>query len=540
MTRSQLTVPFLFLFGAPRIEREGKPVEIDTRKAFALLAYLAIKRTPQSRDALATLLWGDYDQTRARGALRRTLSVLNTALAGEQLEIDREAVGLAPHAKLTIDVHEFDKRVADCQTHGHPPTETCGRCITPLSEAAALYRDDFMAGFTLRDSPAFDEWQFFETETLRRKLANALEKLMRHHSAQHEYDAATVYARRWLALDPLHEPAHRYLIKLYAATGQRAAALRQYQECVRVLKEELGVQPLEETTRMYEILRTGGTEPEGPRASTQTATAVSRTPIFPQEYPLVGRAIEWAALLKAYTGISQNGQFIVLQGEAGIGKTRLAQALVEYAHGLGAVTISTRCYSGETNLAYGPFIEALRAAVDDSKHVEWLHRLPVHVIAQAARLLPELQMLRTGLPANEPLDSPGAQARFFDGISQVLLAIFRGGAPGILLIDDLQWIDPASLDLLAYIVPRLNGKPLCFLGTWRGDGHPANGRLRQLLAESQRAGLASVLNLARLTESAVTELVDSIPGIPHEIGERLYHETEGLAFFIVEYLATMR
>ena len=540
VTKSQPSQPLLFLFGAPRIESEGKQVEIDTRKAFALLAYLAITHTSHSRDALATLLWADYDQTRARGALRRTLSVLNTALAGEQLEIDREAIGLAPRAKLTIDVEEFKKRVAECQTHGHPPAETCPRCITPLSEATALYRDDFMAGFTLRDCPGFDEWQFFESETLRRELASALEKLVRHHSAQHEYDVATVFARRWLALDLLHEPAHRYLMKLYAATGQRAAALRQYQECVRVLKQELGVQPLEETTQLYETIRSSAAQQEDPAIKLQSASHTSHPPVAPQEYPLVGRAAEWAALLNVYNIIVSNGHFIVLQGEAGVGKTRLAQALLEHAQGHGAVAISTRCYPGETNLAYGPIIEALRAGVENTAPMDWVKRLPAYVIAQAARLLPELQLLRSGLPASTPLDSPGAQAQFFDGISQVLLAIFQGNAPGVWMIDDLQWIDPASLDMLAYIVPRLKGKPLCVVGTMRNDVQPASGRLRQLLAESQRAGLASVLNISRLSAAAVTELVNSVPGIPHEIGERLYRETEGLAFFIVEYLATIR
>ena len=539
VTKSYPSAPLLFLFGAPRIERNGKPVAIDTRKAFALIAYLAVTRQSHSRDALATLLWSEYDQTRARGALRRTLSVLNAALADGQLEIDREAIALAPAAKLYVDVDEFHRRLADTVKHGHAANEICARCITPLSEAAALYRDDFMAGFTLRDSPAFDEWQFFQSESLRRELAGTLEKLVRHHSAQCEYEIATVHARRWLALDPLHEPAHRDLMQLYAATGQRAAALRQYQECVRVLQQELSVQPLEETTLLYESIRSGAVE-QGSRGASEQTTPQPPNSAASQPFPLVGRAAEWDALLKAYNGITVNGQFIVLQGEAGVGKTRLAEALLEHARGKGIVTISARCYEGETNLAYDPFIEALRAAVNSSERAEWLRQIPVHFIAEAARLLPELQTLRKGLPQSVPLDNPGAQARFFEGISQVLLAIFRGRLPGILLIDDLQWIDPASLDLLTYVVQRLRGKPLCILGTWRGDARPASGKLRQLLAESQRAGLATVLNLARLNVSAVAELIDSIPDLPRGLSERLYRETEGLPFFIVEYLAAIR
>jgi predicted ATPase/DNA-binding SARP family transcriptional activator len=531
--KSARPTPFLFLFGAPRLERGGAPVEIDTRKALALFAYLAVTRQSHSRDTLATLLWSEYDQTRARAALRRTLSVLHTALAGEQLDIDREAIGLTPGAKLYVDVDEFHKRLADCARHGHPENETCARCITPLSEAAALYRDDFMAGFTLRDSPAFDEWQFFQTETLRRELAGALEKLAHHHSAQREFDHATVYARRWLALDPLHEPAHRQLMQLYARTNQRAAALRQYQELSRVLQKELGVQPLEETTRLYESIKRGG-EGEMPAAPLHPRASA------PQPFPLVGRAAEWDALRRAYGSLHADGQFIILQGEAGVGKTRLAEAFLDHARTKRAVVLAARCYEGETNLAYTPFIEALRAAMNPPDHPHWLHHVPAHFAGEAIRLLPELATLVPGLPPLPPLDSPGAQSRFFEGISQVLLTILRGAVPGVFLIDDLQWIDPASLDLLTYIVQRLRGRPLCIVGTWRDDALPAGTHLRRLLAGAQRAGTATHIAIARLSESAVMELVAAVPGAPREIGARLYRETEGLPLFVVEYLAAIQ
>ncbi len=537
--KTALSTPFLFLFGAPRLERDGKPVEIDTRKAFALIAYLAVTRQSHSRDALSTLLWSEYDQTRARAALRRTLSVLHHALAGDQLEIDREAIHFAANARLYVDVDEFHQRLADCSQHGHPTRETCARCITPLSEAAALYRDDFMAGFTLRDSPAFDEWQFFQTETLRREFSDALEKLVRHHTAQNEFDLAILYARRWLALDPLHEPAHRHLMQLYAQTDQRAAALRQYQELSRVLQKELGVQPLEETTRLYDAIRSGAREPESTAVEEQTSPLLPSAPA-PQQYPLVGRAKAWDALARTYGMIRPEGRLIVLQGEAGVGKTRLAEAFLDHVRTKNATTLAARCYEGETNLAYGPFVEALRAATNQTNPAEWLRQVPAHVVGEAARLLPELAALKPALSQLPPLDSPGAQSRFFEGVSQVLLALCRGGAPGVLLIDDLQWIDPASLDLLTYIVERLRDRPMCILGTWRGDALPASQRLRQLLAEAQRAALATVIDLTRLNASEVMELVDASPGVPREIGERLYRETEGLPLFVVGYLASMQ
>ena len=216
----------LLLLGPPRIECDGEPVEIRRRKAIALIIYLAVTGQSHSRDALATLLWPEYDQSRARAGLRRVLAALKKALGEGWLDVDREAVELNPDAEVWLDVSEFQDRLAECRTHGHPQEEVCPACLPLLAEAAALYRDHFLVGFTLRDSPDFDEWQFFQTEGLRDELASALERLTHAHSAQGEFEQAIAYARRWLALDRLHEPAHRHLMHLYAWSGQRAAALR--------------------------------------------------------------------------------------------------------------------------------------------------------------------------------------------------------------------------------------------------------------------------------------------------------------------------
>jgi DNA-binding SARP family transcriptional activator len=245
----------LFLLGPPCIERDGEPIEFSRRKALALFVYLAFTGRSHSRDGLATLLWPALDQSRARAGLRRALAALKQDLGEGWLDVDRETVRLNRDAEISLDVVEFHDRLAECRAHGHPEGEPCPACLPLLAEAAALYRDDFLAGFTLRDSPGFDEWQFFQTEGLRDELASALERLAHVHSVRGEFEQAIAYARRWLALDPLYEPAHRCLMQLYTWAGQRAAALRQYGECERVLKEELGVPPEEETTGLYQAIK---------------------------------------------------------------------------------------------------------------------------------------------------------------------------------------------------------------------------------------------------------------------------------------------
>lgn len=243
----------LVLFGPPRVELNNAPVDIKRRKALAMLLYLAVSRQPHSRDALATLFYPDYSQSRARAYLRRDLAVLNTSLAGNWLDTDRDTVELKN--KFWVDVSRFRDLTAEGQRHDHPAKEICPACVSLFKEAAALYTDDFLAGFTLRDCPEFDDWQFFQAESLRQELATILERLIEGLSDQGEFETAIPYARRWVALDPLHEPAQRRLIRLYDQSGQPAAALRQYEEYVALLEEELGLPPEEETTTLYEAIK---------------------------------------------------------------------------------------------------------------------------------------------------------------------------------------------------------------------------------------------------------------------------------------------
>jgi DNA-binding SARP family transcriptional activator len=237
----------LKLLGPPRIERGRRAVEMDTRKATALLAFLAVTGQPQARDTLATLLWPDADAERARGALRRTLSTLRTGLGGDELRVEGHRIALDNEA-IDLDVRRFRALVAD------------GR----LDDAVTAYTGDFLSGFSLRDSAQFDEWQASEADSLRRELAGVLEKLASNGVPRR----AIAYAKRWLELDPLHEPAHRALMRIHARAGDRVAAIRQFHECERILDRELGVAPLAETAMLARAIERGEAEPAPSRTST--------------------------------------------------------------------------------------------------------------------------------------------------------------------------------------------------------------------------------------------------------------------------------
>lgn len=557
----------LYLLGPPRIERDGVPISFDTRKAVALLSYLAVTGRPHSRDALAALLWPEYSQVNARATLRRTLSTLNKSLGGEWLEISREAIALVSGPGLWIDMAAFEKLVAQCRLRDQAVAESCSQCLQPLNRAAALYRDDFLAGFTLRDSPNFDEWHYFQSEGLRRELAGALERLVACYSQTSEFGTAIPHARRWLALDRLHEPAHRQLMLLYAWSGQRAAALHQYRECRQALEQELGVAPLDATTQLYEALKENRIPPPLliASASPQQSTSMQRVqaPIPTANgnessessesnilssgqrgaYPLIGRAAEWETMLRAYNAVGADGHLIAIEGEAGIGKTRLAEEFLAHVRAAGAHTLTARCYEGETNLAYGPVASVLRVALSQPGEVGRISSVPDQWLSEGLRLLPELVAARPGLAPPPPLDSPGAQSRFFEGLRQLSGALFGGEQPGVLFFDDLQWADGASLDLLRYIARRLRGWPICLLVTWRTEQAANDNRLSTLVQEAQRAGDATAIRLSRLSLLDVGELVkvagEGADAIPHGMADRLYNETEGLPFFLIEYLSAL-
>jgi len=519
----------LAVLGPPRLELDGAAVEVDTRKAIALLVYLAVTGERHGREALAGLLWPEYDEAHARAALRRTLSALNKGLRGGWLATDRTSIAL-DRADLWLDLARFQALLDECGAHGHQPAEACPACLAPLREAAALHRGDFLAGFALRDADGFEDWQRLQAESLRRELAGALERLVDVQAAAGRWQDAIADGHRWLSLDPLHEPAHRQLMRLYAWSGQRGAALRQYRACVRVLDQELGVAPLEATTALYQTIKQGRAERERPAPPPAAAAVLSRP-------PLVGRSAEWSTLLEAYEAARHEGRLVVLEGEAGIGKTRLAEEFAAHAIAAGATTIGGRCYDGESGLAYQPLVEGLRAALAGQADSAWLQAVPTPWLAEASRLLPELVDLRPGLAPVSPLDSPGAQSRFLAGLSQVLLTALRGPVPGVLVLDDLHWADEASLDLLTYLVRRHAGQPLCIVVTWRSEQVHGGHRLRRLAAEAQRAGSATVLRLAPLSQPEVAELVLAVA--PARAGQAawLYQETEGLPFFLTEYLA---
>ena len=312
----------LCLFGSPRIEYRGQLVKIERRKSMALAAYLACAEHRQSRERLSDLLWPSLDRDHARSALRSALLALTTTIPVAWIDADRAS--LAVHAGVAwIDVPAFLQLLAETDRHGHGSAAVCDLCVSNVEQAVALYQSGFMTDFDLPDSVEFSAWQASQREWLRREFTEMLRRLSAYYAEHLRFIQAIKYAQTWLSSDPLHEPAHRQLMQLYATNGQRAEALRQYARCVEILDAELATPPDEETTRLYESIQHNSSPGFQAAISTVTTSVLPPLPTL-----VIGRD---GALKEIKRRLGLGGKvarpLTVIQGWPGVGKSSIVAAL---------------------------------------------------------------------------------------------------------------------------------------------------------------------------------------------------------------------
>jgi DNA-binding SARP family transcriptional activator/predicted ATPase len=401
---AQLTISLL---GSLQIERGNKPVAAQMyAKVLALLVFLAVESDrPHQRSALATLLWPDQSEERARHSLRQALSTLRRAVdAGATrpaIVVSRNTVAFNRDAGLAVDAIELVTLLDVCDRHDHGDAATCASCAGRRERAVALYRGELVEGFTIPDSDVFEDWVQVWRQRFRERVVTALEALADWHERQGHRDQATVAVRRQLELDPWREPAHRRLMELLWQDGNRAAALAQYERCRELLEEELGVDPEPETIALYERIRDGAAR-TGPAAEERAGTA---RPLPAPATRLVGRERELEEIADL---LGQRGcRLLTLVGPGGIGKTRLALQVAHDRAGrrgeiVGVVSLtSVRDAEGVCSAmaeTLGLSLHSSRPSVPQL--TEWLSDREVFLVMDnAEHLAPRLGMLAELLAA---------------------------------------------------------------------------------------------------------------------------------------------
>jgi len=330
----------LHLLGTPQVRLDGAPsIDFPTDKARALLFYLAMHAGDLlRRDTLVGLFWPDQPQKKARHNLRQTLFHLRRVVGDPEdgqgfLRVTREAVCFDAASDYFLDVGAFKERLTLCQGHAHRRLLTCRPCMRQLEEAVALYRGELLSGFYLRDCAAFEEWALLEQEWLHRQVVKALALLSRYYELRGDYRQVEHYAGRQVQLEPWNEEAHQRLMLLLAASGERGAALAQYEKCRQTLADTLGVAPTADTTALYEQIRAG--------AGLRLPAPAHR--LVPEPTSFVGREEELAKLDELLA--DPNCRLVTLVGPGGVGKTRLARAAAAaqegaFAHGVYDVSLA--------------------------------------------------------------------------------------------------------------------------------------------------------------------------------------------------------
>jgi DNA-binding SARP family transcriptional activator len=509
----------------------GHPLAVSTKKAQALLAYLALRPgVAHPRDKLAALLWGERPDSQARDSLRHTLGALRKALPATEppsLVTEGHCVALNP-AAADVDVGAFERRVAE----GTP---------TALEHAAALYQGDLLEGLNVNEAP-FEDWLLAERERLRELALEALAKLLAHQSQAGATERAIQTAGRLLALDPLQEVVHRTLMRLYTRQGRRGTALRQYQTCVGVLQREVGAEPEPETKQLYqEILR----HPPPVQASADAgpghrARRPPQTPALPRldipapETALIGRDSELARLRQALEECSRGrGHIIALVGEAGIGKTRLLMALAADASRQQTRVLLGRSYESEQIFPFGPWVDAFRTGqlITDNQVLNELN--PVWR-AELARLLPELDAPGLPPPSDEYL-------RLFESVAKCIEGL-AARQPVLVMLEDLHWADEMSLRLLAFLARRIQAAPILVVATAREEELASAPVLGRVLEELTREPHFRRLALLPLSRTDTTALVRSLARAGYEgsslarLCEQVWALSEGNPFLVVEIM----
>lgn len=495
---------------------DGAPVEPALgSKTLALLAFLALEAGSHRREEVTALLWGEYPEEKAKASLRQALTHLRDAL-GDALFVDRTSVELRD--ALTCDVNDF-LRLA--------------RTDPPAAIAIDIPR--FMAGLAIRNCPAFDEWVDEKRLDLVNRYTLLVAGFTRELMARRAWRDAARLADRWTKLDPHADEPVAILIEAQHLAGERDAAHATYARYVARLATEPHRAPARAIGELMARLEQSRMEQKQPRAK---ETWYEHAPSFVGS--LVGRADEWDALRRAWSDVATGvSRVVLIEGEPGVGKTRLADDFLRWAASQGGIVLRGRGYDAHAGAPFGAVIEALRSAIDApgvaGVDPEWL--------VEIGRVLPEIRRRFNSLPEVTASNVTADGWRLFEAVAQVLIAISEDN-PVAVLIDDLQWCDADSCSLLHFLVRRLAEARVLWCATFTLGEIERDAPAARLARALRAARGSTCVVLSPLSEDDVWRLIRELarvdaPGGARRLSARIHEVTAGNPFYVIELLKTL-
>jgi DNA-binding SARP family transcriptional activator len=483
----------LSFLGSSEVRLNGRAINLPTRKAFALLAFIACEPGLHSREKLAAMFWPDNVESGGRTALRKALGFLNTALEVDQdsfLKATRDALGFDHGPSVQSDVLDLETAAKFART---TDDADASELRTRLEQVVDGLRGEFMAGFTLPESTDFEDWLDLRRESLRLDADAVLERLSSLQANASQVQVALVTARKRVALDALNEAAHRTVIELHLQTGDRAAALEAYRTCQDILEKELGLSPAAETQALADQARNGQRAPQPePNPSGTAIVLKASAKTITTNVPFVGREREWAMLEDAWN----TGMIAYVSGEPGSGKSRLMQ---EFMRSQGEfVTLENR--PGDAGVPYASLARHLRMMF---KHQPVT--LEVWASTELSRILPELG----GEPS--PIQSEQGKLRFLQAIAHAFQTMIQNrDAITALVYDDAQFTDTSSSEATRFVLEQLeppDRERLRILYGYRKN--ELSPELDDRVKQSLVTGEGALIELEALDETALVSLLQS-------------------------------
>jgi DNA-binding SARP family transcriptional activator len=502
------------VLGELELVRGGKPLALPaSKKSRALLAFLVVTARPHLRESLCDLLWLGPDDPRAalRWSLTKIRALVDTGKI-TRLAADRERVAFEPTG-ASVDLLEARRLVGEPAEASQAPTDA-------LLRAAELFRGELLAGLDLPDCYRYHEWCVAEREGARALRVAVLSALIERLAGTPE--AALVHARTRVSIDPLSEAAHVDVVVLLARLGRKREALAQYETCSRILAAELGTKPSARLIHARSLVGSQAASAPPPAAqgrplapvSTGTPPAADTAARATARQPLVGRNAERAEIVERVAAAARREApaGMLFLGEPGIGKTRVLEIVADATRAAGGGVLTGRAFEGEMVRPYCVWVDALRSVA--------LGEAVAGLRGELTALLPELGADGAGVDRN----------RLFDAVAQ-LVARMAERAPLAIVLDDLQWLDEASVALLHHVARQPIPGAFIAAGarsTELNDNAPVQRLVRALAREGRLVERA----LSPLDEAEITLLVQQCTGGVDPA--RVFARSSGHPYFAVE------